>query len=164
MTPGDLIQTLAVLAAVAASIIALIVSAKDRKNARDIAIEDRAEAARLAAEDRRESLRHSRLIHELDTLSKLLVNLNRGGSADRQESSRMGAEALTLIGVLGEERVPVQWNKRAGDEEKLRAAYEDPEMPEYKKDALEAQLAVNAILREIRGIVDSDGTPEHLRA
>ncbi|PCE15904.1 hypothetical protein AUC47_10280 [Microbacterium sp. SZ1] len=167
MTLGDLIQILAVLAAIGASIVALIVSAKDRRNAREIAIEDRAEAARLAAEDRveaaraaaddrRESLRHAYLLHELETLAKLLVNLNRGGSADKQESKRMGAEALTLIGQLGEERLPKLWNERAGDEEKLRAAYNDPEMPEYKKDALEAQLAVHAILREIRGIVDPD--------
>lgn len=186
---GDLVQILAVVAAVIASIVALIVSAVDRRNARQIAVEDRAAAvalaaqdrdaavalaaqdreaaaqlaaddraaaARVAHEDRRESLRHARLLHELDTLSKLLTNLNRGGSSDQAESKRMGAEALTLIGMLGQARLPTLWADRAGDEDKLRAAYEDPDMPEYKKNALEAQLAVNAILREIDAILDSD--------
>lgn len=186
MTGADIIQLLAVLAAVGASIAALIVSAIDRRNARKIAEDDRTAAVQLAAEDRdaamrlaaedrdaaaalaaqdraaaaqvarddrRESLRHARLLHELDTLARLLQNLNLGGSADRDESKRMGAEALTLIGQLSKERLPNLWSERAGDEDKLRAAYEDPEMPQYKKDALEAQLAVNAILREIDEIL-----------
>ena len=35
-------------------------------------------------------------------------------------------------------------------EEAKAAAFADPEMPEYKKEALEAQLAISAVLREIR--------------
>lgn len=131
-------------------------AAEDREAAARLAADDRAAAARVAHEDRRESLRHARLMHELDTLSKLLTNLNRGGSSDRAESQRMGAEALTLIGMLGQERLPNLWAERAGDEDKLRAAYEDPDMPEHKKDALEAQIAVNAILREIDAILAAD--------
>lgn len=132
---------------------AIRLAAEDREAAAALAAEDRAAAIQVAREDRRESLRHARLMHELDTLAQLLQNLNRGGSADRDESKRMGAEALTLIGQLSKERLPNLWSERAGDEEKLRAAYEDPEMPQYKKDALEAQLAVNAILREIDEIL-----------
>lgn len=62
----------------------------------------------------------------------------------------MGAEALTLIGVLGPDRVPHLWDERAGDDTKLRGHYEDPEWPQHKKDAIEVQLAVNALYREIQ--------------
>lgn len=155
MTPADVIQILVLLAAVGASVVALVVSAKDRANARQIAIDDRAAAARVAAEDRRQSLHHARLLRELDILSRLLENLNRGGSSDAQERTRLGAEALTLIGQLSEERLPTLWNERAGDEERLRAAYEDPEMPQHKKNAIEAQLAVLAILREVSEAADA---------
>lgn len=149
-TISNIIQVLVLVAAVGAAIVALVVSAKDRRNAQRIAEEDRAAAANLAAEDRREALRQTHLMFELETLTKLLENLNRGGSTDPLETRRMGAEALTLIGALGPDRLPRQWERRVGGDERLEAAYEDPEMPEYKKDALEGQLAVNAVLREIR--------------
>ncbi|WP_061016684.1 hypothetical protein [Microbacterium sp. CCH5-D1] len=147
---SNIIQILVLVAAVGAAIVALVVSAKDRKNAQRIAEGDRAAAAELAAQDRREGLRQAHLMFELEALTKLLENLNRGGSTDPLETRRMGAEALTLIGALGSDRLPHQWERRVGDDERLEAAYEDPEMPEYKKDALEGQLAVNAVLHEIR--------------
>lgn len=149
MNPGDLIQILAVLAAVAASIVALVVSAKDRKNAQTIARDDRDAAARVAAGDRREALRQAHMMFELESLTRLLENLNRGGTSDDLERRRMGAEALTMIGVLGPKRVPHLWEDRAGDDEKLRAHYADPQMPAFKKNAIEVQLAVNALQREI---------------
>lgn len=62
----------------------------------------------------------------------------------------MGAEALTLVGLAGPGRVPVLWERKVGDDERLRAARDRPDMPDYKKDALEVQMAVNAALREIR--------------
>lgn len=62
----------------------------------------------------------------------------------------MGAEALTLIGVLSPERLPELWKRKVGSDDRLRAAYADPEMPDYKKEALETQLAISAVLREIR--------------
>ncbi|HXH36903.1 MAG TPA: hypothetical protein VNJ54_21180 [Plantibacter sp.] len=139
---SNLIQTLAVLAAVGAAIVALVISAKDRRNARQI-----------AADDRREALRQAHLLFELEHLVRLSQNNNRGGSTDPIERKQLGAEALTMIGALGETRVPSQWNRRVGNDEKLQAAMTDAAMPEFKKDALETQLAVNAVLREIRASI-----------
>lgn len=139
MTTSDMIQIAAVLAAIAASIVALLISALDRRNARRIADADRASA-----------LRHSHLMFELDALTRLSQNLNRGGSTDALERAQMGAEALTLVGVLSPERVPELWERKVGNDDRLRAAFNDPEMPDYKKEALEAQLAISAVLREIR--------------
>lgn len=139
MTLSDLIQTLAVLAAVGASIVALYISKKDRQ-----------EALQIADTDRREALRQAHLMFELHTLERLSENRNRAGSIDREEASKMGAEALTLVGLLGPERIPEQFGRVAGDNEALRAAYVDPDMPGHKKDAIETQLAVNAVLAEIR--------------
>jgi hypothetical protein len=138
-TLSDIIQTAAVLAAVAAAIIALYISAKDRQNSRDI-----------AAEDRREALRQAHLMFELDALSRLSENMNRGGSSDPKEASRMGAEALTLTGLVAPERIPELWSEKIGDDEKLRAFEADPNMPKFKRDALEVQLAISAVLSEIR--------------
>ncbi len=139
MTTSDLIQLAAVLAAVVAAIIALIISWLDRRNARRIADADRASA-----------LRHSHLMFELEALTRLTQNLNRGGSSDDLERAQMGAEALTLVGVLSPDRIPELWERKVGSDDRLRAAFADPEMPEYKKEALEAQLAISAVLREIR--------------
>ncbi|WP_368499462.1 hypothetical protein [Herbiconiux sp. A18JL235] len=139
MTFSDIIQAAAVIAAVGAAIIALVISAKDRKNTRDI-----------AADDRREALRQAHLMFELDALVKLSENMNRGGSADVDESARMGIEALTLTGPLAPDRLPKLWAEKIGDDNKLRAAMADPEMPRYKRDALEVQLAVSAVLAEVR--------------
>lgn len=139
MTTSDLIQVAAVFAAVGAAIIALIISALDRKNAR-----------RIADADRTSALRHAHLMFELEALTRLSENLNRGGSTDALERSRMGAEALTLVGVLSPNRVPELWERKVGDDDRLRAAFADPEMPEYKKEALETQLAISAVLRQIR--------------
>lgn len=71
MTTSDVIQISAVLAAVAASIVALVVSALDRRNERRIADADRASA-----------LRHAHLMFELEAVTRLSRNLNRGGSTD----------------------------------------------------------------------------------
>ena len=143
MTFPEGIQLAAVLAAVGAAIVALIISGLDRRNAREIASADRASM-----------LRQAHLMFELDVLGRLSANLNRGGSTDPQESKRMGAEALTLIGLLGSERLPTLWEERVGDDARLRAALEDPEMPDYKKTALETQLATSKVLREIRAEIN----------
>ena len=102
MTTSDFIQVAAVLVAIGAAIIALVISASDRKNARQIADADRAS-----------TLRHAHLMFELEALTRLSENLNRGGSADPLERNRMGAEALTLVGVLSSDRVPQLWERRA---------------------------------------------------
>lgn len=142
MTQDELsnwIQVVAVLAAVGASIVALVVSAKDRRNAREIADADRAA-----------SLHHARLLFELEMATRLLENKNRGGSTDPIERAQLGAEALTMIGVLGYDRVPRQWSRRVDrDDDGLSDLLIDPETPEWKKDAIETQLAVNSILRAI---------------
>jgi hypothetical protein len=140
MTQDELsnwIQVVAVLTAVAASIVALSVSAKDRRNAREIADADRAA-----------SLHHARLLFELEMATRLLENNNRGGSTDPLERAQLGA--LTMIGVLGRKRVPRQWDRRVDrNDDGLADLISDPQMPDWKKDAFESQLAVNAILRAI---------------
>lgn len=133
------VQVAAVLAAVGAAIVALVISARDRANAREI-----------AAEDRRQALRQAHLMFELEASTRLTENLNRGGSTDRAEAGRMGSEALTLIGLLGADRLPTQWERRVGEDERLRDLLQSPQTPGFKKDAIEAQLAVNAVLGEIR--------------
>jgi len=67
MTTNELtlwIQAGATVAAVAAAIIALVVSALDRKNTRTIAASDRAAARNLVREDRVAALRQSQLLFE----------------------------------------------------------------------------------------------------
>ncbi|AZZ55915.1 hypothetical protein [Rathayibacter iranicus] len=136
---SNAIQVTAVLAAVVASIIALVVSALDRRNARSIADADRAAAARQA-----------RLQVELTAATRLLENQVRGGSTDPHERKRMGAEALTLIGLLGKERLPELWADHVKrDDEGLRKLKEDPGTEMWQTYAIEVQLAMNAILRDM---------------
>lgn len=155
MTLGDWIQLGAVLAAVGASIVALLVSYWDRKGAQAIAAEDRKAAALVAAEDRRASLEQSKLMFDLEALLRLLENLNRGGSTDPQESQRMGAEALSLIGLLGPDLLPRQWKHRVNDDSAGLAGFlEDPECEQWRKNSIEAQIAVNTVTEQIRQIVN----------
>lgn len=128
------IQSVVALAAIIAAVVALVIGALDRRNARAI-----------AAEDRKASL-----MFDLEVLSRLLENLNRRGSSDPAESKRMGAEALTLIGLLGPDLLPTQWNHRVGDEAKLRELLADDDFPEWKRNAIEVQVAVNTVLAKIR--------------
>lgn len=133
------IQAAAVVVAVGASLVALTVSWRDRANARFI-----------ADLDRRASLKQAKLLFDLDVLMRLLDNLNRGGSTDPKESARMGSEALTLIGLLSAELLPTLWETRVGHEDKLQRHHVDPEFPQYKRNAIEVQLAINRVLAEIR--------------
>lgn len=75
-----------------------------------------------------EALRHSHLMFELEALSRLSQNLNRGGSTDALERAQMGAEALTLVGLVGPERVPRLWERKVSDHDRLRAARDRPDM------------------------------------
>ena len=125
--------TIAVLAAVATSVIALVLGVLDRRNARRIAEADR---------------RFQRLSREHELLEKLLENYNRGGSSDREETNRMGAEALTLIGAIGPERLPEFWESHVSTDEKLGELLDDATMPDWKKDAIRVQLAMNQNRRE----------------
>lgn len=135
----DWIQVVAVLVAVGASLVALYISDRDRANARQI-----------AAADRRAALRQAKLLVDLENLTRLAENLNRGGSTDPAETKRMGAEALTLIGLIGPDLLPTLWDKRLGSNAKLQAKLRDEEFPEFKKHAIEAQLAVNTVVDRIR--------------
>ncbi|PPH11643.1 hypothetical protein C5C71_06465 [Rathayibacter sp. AY1C1] len=136
---SNVIQVAAVLTAVGASIVALLISAKDRANARGIAEMDRTAA-----------IRHAKLMFELDAASRLLENQIRGGSKDPDEAERMGQEALALIAILGRERVPRLWDGRINrDDEALIRDIEEESTFEQWADALSAHLAVNAIVRDI---------------
>ncbi|MFF2622456.1 hypothetical protein [Oerskovia jenensis] len=144
------IQSAVAVAAIAAAIMALVIGALDRRNARSI-----------AAEDRRSALRHAKLMSDLELLSRLLENLNRGGSSDPDESKRMGAEALTLIGLLGPEILPSLWEARVGDDAKLRALASEDEFPLWKRNAIDVQLAVNDVVARINfEIAEGGGTPQ----
>ncbi|MDQ0645536.1 hypothetical protein [Microbacterium murale] len=133
------IQTAAIVVAVAASIVALATSAADRRNTREIARREQAA-----------SLKREHLMFQLDVLARLTENLNRGGSTDRDESARMGTEALTLVGLLDAELVPNLWSQKLDSESALRRLLDDPEMPEWKKWAIESQLGTLTLLAEIR--------------
>lgn len=146
MTIGDVIQLLAVFAAVGASIIALVIATKDRRTQLAIAEADREQ---------------SRLAIELEYAIRLSANRNMGGSTDDGERKRLGSEALALAGVVGERWVPRQYD-RAMDfksPEQLRAMLGDPDetTPRWVKDKIEAGLAVQAIVAALRaGPVSGD--------
>ncbi|MDQ1576648.1 MAG: hypothetical protein QOH55_1798 [Microbacteriaceae bacterium] len=143
ITLADLIQIAVVVAAVGAAIVALVIAARDRR------------AAMVAASKER---RYQALRGELDLALRLLQNSNRGGSTDPIERAQLGAEAITLVGFLGEKRVPRLWKRRIDiDDAKLRALLADPDQEEFKKWTYESQLAVNAIVRELGEFND----PEH---
>ena len=150
MTTGEItlwIQAVVVVVAVAASVVALIVSWRDRVASR-----------KIAAEDRCAALERAKLMFDLDVLLKLLEKNNRGGSTDRAEASRMGAEALTFVGMIGPELLPRQWARGIErDDEGLRALLVEEGVPEFVQDAIESQLAINAVLRRIRELTTRQG-------
>jgi len=157
MRVGDVIQTIAVVIALAAAVIALIVSWRDRVNARAIAAKDRENALAIATEDRRTALEQAKLMFDLESLLRLLENLNRGGSTDQAEARRMGSEAMTLIGLLGRDLLPTQWARVVErDDDGLREYLDDEEFPQYKKDAIETQLAVNVTTKRIGKLLARD--------
>ena len=134
------VQVAAVVAAVAAAIVALVISALDRRNARGI-----------AAEDRRAALEHSQLMFEQTALLRLLQNLRRGGHTDSAISKDMGAEAGAIIGAIGPERLPRNWEARiAKTDAELRDFIEDEKEPEWLRRSVEAQVALNEVSQEIR--------------
>jgi hypothetical protein len=147
---GLIIQTIAVVVSAVAVVTALRSGARDRRHAQQLAIEDRKVSQELAAEDRRFTIRRDTLLLELDAGVRLTENLLRGGSEDLKESQRMGTEAMVLTSTLGPERVPIRWARMLASDEQILEALKDPEEPEWHAEALEAQLATNAILRELR--------------
>jgi len=134
------VQSGAVLVALAASVIALIVSALDRRNSRQI-----------AARDRQAALEREQLMYEQEALLRLLQNLRRGGHTDESAIRDMGAEAGALIGAIGQDKLPRNWEKRIGKtDEELLAYVDNEEKPEWQRRAVEVQIALNEVTREIR--------------
>lgn len=72
-----------------------------------------------------------------------------GGSTDDLERKQTGAEALALAGALEEDRIPNYWLHKFESDEVLRTRMAAADTPEWQRNAIEAQLAVNAILRDI---------------
>lgn len=146
MTTEDLtlwIQAAAVVAAVGAAIVALIVSALDRRNARAI-----------AAKDRAVSIRQAKLMFELETLLKLSQNLRRGGHTDEETRKDMGAESGALIGAIGAERLPRNWENRIEkDDAGLREFVADATQPEWLRNSVEAQVALNSVAEELGQLI-----------
>ncbi len=84
---------------------------------------------------------------------RLAVNLNRGGSTDRAESSRLSAEALALATVVGPRWVPRQWHDATNgmSEEELAATLDkdEAETPDWVRYKTETGLAIRAIIDEM---------------
>lgn len=111
-------------------------------------------AALAALNIARRERRQTRLLTELEYAVRLSINRNRGGSTDREEVKRMGAEGLALSMIVGERWVPRQY-ARALDGmtvEQLRAQInelETTDSPQWVKDQIEAGLAVRDILETL---------------
>ncbi|WBM80674.1 hypothetical protein KIV56_04555 [Cryobacterium breve] len=158
MTTNDLtlwIQAGAVVAAVAAAIVALVVSSLDRQNTRQIAASDREAARSLSAEDRTASLRQSQLLFEQETLLRLLENARHGGSTDDLKRADLGAEAGALIGLFGPDRLPLNWaNRVAKTSEELEAFAADESKQPFLRYAVEVQLALEEVTTQIRELLE----------
>lgn len=140
------------LAGVTVAVVALVVGALDRRNAKRIAEEDRRHTERVAEEDRRAATRQAWLMFELESALRLAENQRRGGSSDPEEASRLGTEAGVLVGLLGKERVPhLAKELNPETEEELRTYMARDDTPEWKRRAVEAHLAAVAIAEELRG-------------
>lgn len=140
MTTSDWIQLGAVLAAVAASMVALAIATIDRRTQLRIAERDRAQ---------------SRLALELEYAIRLSANLNMGGSPDPAESKRLGAEAMALVGAVGERWVPRHYAEVMDGRtiEELETAIDEKtgDMPRWVQMRNEATIAVQSIFAEIYG-------------
>jgi hypothetical protein len=133
VTVGDWIQSASVVVGIGAAIVALV----------------------IASRDRRAAAKQERLRFELDAALRLAANLAQGGTADNDtaaqlERKRMGAEALVLTGLLGRDRMPTYWVHKFETDDKLKQLLADPGTPQFRRDAIEASLAVNAIAEDLR--------------
>lgn len=140
------VQVAAVVAAVGAAIVALVISRQDRENAR-----------KIAAEDRRAALLQGKLMFELEALLRLSQNLRRGGHTDPVIVQDMGAEAAALIGAIGAERLPMNWDSRvAKTPEELRQFVDDETKKDWIRRSVEAQLALMAVSEELRDLIHAE--------
>ncbi|MFG6445596.1 hypothetical protein ACFXQA_10030 [Microbacterium sp. P07] len=136
MTFTDALQLAAVLVAVAASIVALVIATVDRKTQLRIAEKDRAQA---------------RLAVELEYAVRLSTNRNMGGSTDRGDAQRLGAEAMALAVVVGRRWVPRQYDDVMDGltPAELAELLDAPDGPDWVKWRNEAALGVQAIVDEM---------------
>lgn len=136
MTTSDVIQIVAVLVAVAASVVALVIATLDRKTQMRIAEKDRAQA---------------RLAVELEYAVRLSTNRNMGGSTDPAETKRLGAEAMALAVVVGKRWVPRQYDyvTEGRTPEQIAAMFDNEESPQWVKWRNEAAVGVQAIVDEM---------------
>lgn len=133
MSVSDIIQLIAVLAAVGASVVAIFIATQDRKVQLRIARQE-GEQARLAL--------------ELEYAIRLSANRNMGGSTDPAETKRLGAEAMALVGVVGKRWVPEQYARIMDGHtpETLAAAHAGDDTPQWIKWRTESTLAVQRIV------------------
>jgi len=137
------IQSAVAVAAVLAAVIALVVGAQDRKNARVI-----------AAEDRRAALEHAKHMYDLDALVRLARNIERAGHENPQVSRDMQAEAAAILHLLGPQRLPKTWaDKRGSTLEEAREYGERDDIPAYKRHAVEVHLELDRTAREIEALI-----------
>ncbi|RAX48946.1 hypothetical protein DQ353_12565 [Arthrobacter sp. AQ5-05] len=141
------IQAAAVVVAVGASIVALTVSALDRRNARAI-----------AARDREVAVRQAKLMFEMEALLRLAQIRRRGGHVDKDISKDMGAEAGALVGALGADRIPRNWAGAVDrDEAGLLEFISDESKEGWQRDSVEVQVALNAVTAELRDLMEAQG-------
>lgn len=163
MTTSELtlwIQAGATVVAVAAAVIALIVSALDRKNTRVIAAADRAASADLVRQDRAAALRQAQLLFEQKALLRLLENARHAGSTDPLKRADLGAEAAAIIGLFGPGRLPLNWAKRvAKTNEELREIVEDDTHEDFVRNSMEVQLALAEVTDEIGTLLAAGPQP-----
>lgn len=142
MTVGDIVQIAAIIVAIGASIVALVIASQDRRA-----------ATRIAEDDRRIAIEQSRLLAELDAAVRLSILEARGGHTDPVIVKDMGAETLALTARLGPERVPEMWKRRVGKSDaELRAYVQNESEPQFLRDAVEAERAVQDILEDLRSL------------
>src|SRR5699024_12445607 len=131
------VQSGAVLVALAASVIALMVSALDRRNSRQI-----------AARDRQAALEREQLMYEQEALLRLLQNLRRGGHTDESAIRDMDAEAGGLIRAIGQDKLARNGVKRIDQTDDGLLPYVDnEETPERHRRAGAVQIALKAVTR-----------------
>ncbi|MET4003925.1 hypothetical protein ABIB48_002663 [Arthrobacter sp. UYCu511] len=134
------VQAGAVVVAVAASVVALVVSALDRKNSRQI-----------AAADRRAALELSQLLFQQESIVKLAQTLKLARNSDTDVRGSLLDEAEALIYAVGPELLPRNWAKVSTrtDSRKQELIEGDSVNPEFQR-LLEVQLALTGLMNQIR--------------
>lgn len=111
-------------------------------------------AASIAVQISKRDRRHSRLLTELEYAVRLHENKARGGSTDKLERARLGAQALALAAAVGPRWVPAQFERAASgmSREQMRNVVNDESVEQWVRDKAEAALAVMGIFDEIYSV------------